>query len=119
MSSDKRICENLGLCGTIICSTHAGLANRLKCLSSAIRIGAKTGRCVKIHWPTNHKCAASFGDLFANRIPEVDTIPGGRLFDRYQFLEERCTADVVILHTWRFALTDREWKETHQTLDFA
>lgn len=102
----------------IVCRTHAGLCNRLKCLVSSQRIAQRTGRHLQLHWPANDRCGATFGDLFDTSFDEVSALPDAPIVDRYGFIEERSNAPTLILHTWRFALTQEEWTSGESTLDF-
>lgn len=55
----------------IIVFAHAGLANRLKCLISGMRLADKLERELVLCWPKNRHLGANFSDLFENKIKEV------------------------------------------------
>jgi len=56
----------------IVALCHAGLANRIKCLVSVMRIAEKTSRKLILYWPKDAALNCQFSDLFCNKIPEIN-----------------------------------------------
>jgi len=92
----------------IVCTTKAGLGNRIKGLVSAIRIGRRYGRKILLYWPVNFSCGCEFEDLFENKFEKIDDaklkeIPGINQEEYLEHLEySKNPVEYLMLKTWKF-----------------
>ncbi len=80
----------------IIASANWGLANRLKCLISAMRLAERYSRTLLLYWPKDGFVNCRFADLFENEFMEI----GREELDK---IKEYKDSDKVyqIVSTWR------------------
>ena len=101
----------------IVCKTHAGLCNRIKCFLSTSRLAQHDGREVKVYWPINHKCGGSFSSLFVSDVQVVEKPENGTVYNRND-LVDLSNNNILIINTWRFAISIEEWHRGVREIDF-
>ncbi|NEX21220.1 hypothetical protein G3480_12995 [Thiorhodococcus mannitoliphagus] len=101
----------------LICATHSGLANRLKCLISSIRISELINRDLRLYWPINERCGGRFSDIIRAPISEVESVKNGYFFGRDEYVRDVPETSIIV-HTWRFALLESDVDEKLEYVDF-
>ncbi len=102
----------------IICVDRVGMANRLKCLISIMRLSKILGRELILYWPNNKYCGCDFEDLFENSFPKIgeEELKKIKKEGNYKFYKdvldnENNHEKYLLFKTWKFVFLSNEIPE--------
>ncbi|MBN2121399.1 MAG: hypothetical protein JW734_10150 [Candidatus Omnitrophica bacterium] len=101
----------------IVSANIWGLANRMKCLVSSMRIAERYSRRLILYWPKNDHLNCDFSDLFENEIEQISEPEFKELslstevlkdFSKVEVDDSDLRSDIIINTSWRFLLFPQE-----------